>query len=347
MRFTWCAAFLATGAAACSAGSRTPVAGSAQDDGSAGSGASAQNDGAAQGDGSAPRDTSPEREASVQHDAAAQSDASAQRDASGGPTLGGRSIEFGRTLYGTDDAVRADVPTGGTLFSVWTKVPDPGPIPWTRGNMDVYVLYGANWHIRCLTGNGAATSTANATLNANSMLFVDPSGEWVDDYSYYLGTGLPAATVVGWVWAAWQVVQDSNSFTIREWLKFGIDGQVFAAGQSNPTLADVRTTLVNQRGFPASQAAAWVPSGAISFQVGKDNGNLIHARIEATNAMPTLAHLDEIARASAADTTAWADYELTWVDGAANLKDRSGHARDLSIDTGGTLYQGPAGPAFQ
>jgi hypothetical protein len=68
--------------------------------------------------------------------------------------------------------------------------------------------------------------------------------------------------------------------------------------------------------------------------------------MEATNAVPTLAHLDQIARASAADTTSWADYELTWVNGRPNLVDRSGHARDLSIDTGGTLYQGPAGPSF-
>lgn len=69
--------------------------------------------------------------------------------------------------------------------------------------------------------------------------------------------------------------------------------------------------------------------------------------MEATNATPTLAHLDQIARATAADTTAWGDYELTWINGGPNLKDRSGHARDLSIDTAGTLYQGPAGPAFR
>jgi hypothetical protein len=272
---------------------------------------------------------------------------SIENDGSPGPTLGGTSIEFGRTAFGSDDAVRHDVPAGGTLFSVWTKIPDPGAIPWSRGNMDVYVLYGANWHIRCLTGNGMATSTTNATLNANSMLFIDPTGDWVDDYSYYLGTGLPSAQVVDWVWAAWQVVVDSNSFTIRQWLKYGIDGQVFAAGESNPTLADIRATLVNERGFPAAQAASWIPTDATSFEVGKDNGYLIHARVEATNITPTLAHLDQVARAGAADGAAWADYELTWINGGPNLKDRSGHARDLSIDTSGTLYQGPTGPAFQ
>jgi hypothetical protein len=68
--------------------------------------------------------------------------------------------------------------------------------------------------------------------------------------------------------------------------------------------------------------------------------------MEATNATPSLTHLDQVARASAADGTAWADYELTWSNGVPNLKDRSGHGRDLSLDTGGTLYQGPAGPSF-
>jgi hypothetical protein len=272
--------------------------------------------------------------------------ASAQMDASSGPTVGGTSIEFGRNTYGSDDAVLHDVPTGGTLFSVWTKIPDPGPVPWSRGNMDVYVLYADSWHIRCLTGNGAATSATSASFNANSMLFVDPSGDWVDDYSYYLGSELPEAQVVGWIWAAWQVVVDSNSFTIRQWLKYGLDGPVFAAGESNVTLADIRTTLVNERSFPAAEAAAWIPTDATSFQVGKDNGYLIHARMEATSTLPTLARLEQIARRSAADSAAWADYELTWLDGSPSLKDRSGHAHDLSLDTGATLYQGPAGPAF-
>jgi hypothetical protein len=267
-------------------------------------------------------------------------------DASSGPTVGGTSIEFGRNTYGSDDAVLHDVPTGGTLFSVWTKIPDPGPAPWSRGNMDVYVLYADSWHIRCLTGNGAATSATSASFNANSMLFVDPSGDWVDDYSYYLGTELPEAQVVGWIWAAWQVVVDSNSFTIRQWLKYGLDGPVLAAGESHPTLDDIRSTLVSERAFSGTQAAAWVPSAAIGFQVGKDNGYLTHARMEATNAMPSLEHLDEIARASAADPAAWADYELTWINGGPNLKDRSGHGRDLSIATDGRLFPGPAGPAF-
>jgi hypothetical protein len=259
----------------------------------------------------------------------------------------GASIEYGRRLYGTDDSLRNDAPSGGTLFSVWTKIPDPGSTyPWSRGNMDDYVLYGQNWYMRCLTGNSSAASATSASFNANSMLFADPSGTWVNDYSYYLNTAMTESQVRGWVWAAWQVVVNANSFTIRQWLKFGLNGAVVAAGESNPTFTEIRSALVSMRGFTASQAAAWVPGDATSFHVGKDNGYLTHARMAATSATPTLAALDTIARANAADTSAWADYELVWVNGAPNLSDRSGHGRNLSIEAGGTLYAGPAGPAF-
>jgi hypothetical protein len=212
--------------------------------------------------------------------------------------------------------------------------------------MDDYVLYGQNWYMRCLTGNSSAASATSASFNANSMLFADPSGTWVNDYSYYLNTAMTESQVRGWVWAAWQVVVNANSFTIRQWLKFGLNGAVVAAGESNPTFTEIRSALVSMRGFTASRAAAWVPGDATSFHVGKDNGYLTHARMAATSATPTLAALDTIARANAADTSAWADYELVWVNGAPNLSDRSGHGRNLSIEAGGTLYAGPAGPAF-
>ena len=89
-----------------------------------------------------------------------------------------------------------------------------------------------------------------------------------------------------------------------------------------------------------------MPSDATHFQVGKDDGYLTHARMAALSSTPTLAALDAIARANAADTAAWADYELTWVNGSANLTDRSGHGRDLALESGGAVHAGPAGPAF-
>jgi hypothetical protein len=256
------------------------------------------------------------------------------------------SIEVGRVQFGNDYTTLGDVPSGGTLFSVWAKIPDPGPIPWSRGNMDDYVLSGTNWHVRCLTGNGSADSPTDATLNANSMLFVDPSNTWVDDYSYYFQAGYTDAQLRGWVWAAWQIILNADSFTIRQWLKVGMGAPVIAAGESNPTFAEIRATLVSKRGFTAAQAAAWVPGPATSFRVGSDHGYLAHARMGATSAVPSLTELDTIAKANAADTSAWADYEFNWANGAPNLSDRSGHDRNLSLRPGGTLYQGPAGPAF-
>ena len=127
---------------------------------------------------------------------------------SGGAPSTQSSIEVGRTPWGPDHAGRPDVPAGGTLFSVWMKIPDPSPTyPWSRGDMDAYVLSGANWHLRCLGGNSSAKSPTSARYNANCMVFADPQGTWAGDYAFYESDyTLTDATVRGWVWVAWQVV---------------------------------------------------------------------------------------------------------------------------------------------
>ena len=263
------------------------------------------------------------------------------------------SIEFGRTQWGTDYATRQDAPAGGALFSIWTKIPDPGSsYPWSRGNMDVYLLIGANWYFRGIVGNSGANSSTDARYNANTMLFGNngkvgnDGGTWASDYSYYeSGWGHPEAPYRDWVWVAWQIIVNSDSFTIRQWLKFGVNGAVFAAGESTPTFAAVRILLV-QNGWTQAAANAWTPTDAKSFQVGSGNGYLTRARMMARNTLPTLAELDAMARNSVADTSAWADYPLAWANGVANLLDRSGKGRNLSLAKGGTLYQGPAGPSL-
>ena len=253
------------------------------------------------------------------------------------PGTGLSALEVGRA--DPDHAVRADVPAGGTLFSVWTKIPDPGSnYPWSRGNMDVYVLSGPSWHMRCLVGNSSATSPTQASYNANSMIFADPAGTWAGDYSYYQADAkLTDATVRGWVWVAWQVVVDSDLVTARQWLKFGIDGAVFAAGESAPTFESLRAAIVTNGASPAD-ASAWTPTDATHFQVGSDHGYLFHARIEARSTAPELVELEAIARSTAPDPSAWADYLFDWQDGAANLADQSGHGRDLQLAPGGALF---------
>ncbi|HEX7596587.1 MAG TPA: hypothetical protein VF518_00140, partial [Polyangia bacterium] len=235
-------------------------------------------------------------------------------------------------------------------FAIWTKVPDPGPYPWSRGNMDVYYIIGANWYLRCLVGNSGANSSMDARYSANTMMFgnrgtvINDGGTWLADYSFYeSGFGNAEAPYRDWVWVAWQTIVNSDSFTIRQWLKFGVNGAVFAAGESSPTFAELRGLLV-KNGWTQVMANAWKPLEATSFQVGADNGYLSHARMTARNTVPTLAELETMARNSAADGTAWADYKLEWLNGAANLLDRSGNGRNLTIAPGGALHQGPPGP---
>ena len=262
------------------------------------------------------------------------------------PALDGGSIEVGRTFWGHDYAERPDAPQGGTLFSVWTRIPDPGPsYPWQRGNMDVYLLRGANWYLWCVVGNSSAESPSDARYNANSMLFIHPGDTWIGDYSYYeSGGGYADAPYRDWVWAAWQVIVGSDAFTLRQWLKFGASGPVLRAGQSVLTFAEVRR-IMQENGSSAQEAEAWTPSDALSFQVGADHGYLMQARMQALSREPTLEELEQVARGDGA-ASVWADYPFTWTDDAPYLIDVSGHGRDLTIPTGGALYPGPEGPAL-
>jgi uncharacterized repeat protein (TIGR02543 family) len=279
------------------------------------------------------------------------------------------SLEFGHDNGGggSDHALRSDVPQGGTLFSVWTKLPDPStwtsPNTWSSSdysqirhyNMDVYVLRASNWSMRFIVGNIAGVNATSASYNANSMVFAEPYNIYTGDYSYYQGGGggdIPISTAIGWVWAAWWVKVNSDSISIEQWLKFGINGPVFVAtatGTDVATFADLRASIANNDTthlWTQPQIDAWVPGDATSFQVGRENGYICHARMDARSAAPTLTELESMASASAPDTTAWADYRLSWTNGAADLSDRSGHGRDLSMETGGILYQGPLSPDF-
>jgi hypothetical protein len=273
---------------------------------------------------------------------------------SGGDALlmAGASIEVGRVEWGNDYAGHADAPSGGTLFSIWTKVADPAPtsFPWVRANMDVYVLYGANWHFRCLTGNMSANSALDARYAANTMLFAGPAGDensWVEDYGYYeSGLGNPLAPYRDWVWAAWWIVVGDDDFTVRQWLKIGVDGPIIDDRESSRhvTFAEARDILVSQRGWSRQQADAWVPGDATGFNIGYKQGYVTHARMAAQSTAPTHEELQAIALHNVPDASAWADYAFVWTDDGPFLRDQSGHGRHLEVH--GTLYPGPAGPSF-
>ena len=269
------------------------------------------------------------------------------------------SREFGHTGDGgVDYSEWVDAPKGGTLFSVWTKVPDTLQVPAVsgtklRGNMIVYSLKGDSWVLRAQVGNIDGFTSGHplgegGVYNANIM--IDIGG---DVCVFYDPAHRPLPCLKDWIWAAWQViVNDDRSITFRQWLKFGLEGEVFPAANQTGTGGLPLPKPGEDRVFFGAQ-----PSDAVSFQVGYNNyyenvvnhipnSYLCHARMEARSTRPTLGELEAIAAADAPDPGAWGDWELRWISGAPDLSDRSGNGRHLSVDDGGTLYQGPLSPVF-
>lgn len=263
----------------------------------------------------------------------------------------GDAIEFGRTIYGTDYAALPSAPSSGAIVSMWTRILEttPSGYPWARGNMETFAIGDGEWYLRCIVGNIGITDANNATYNANTMLFAeldgDHSGDWVNDYTYYNGAHTETE-VRGWVWVAWQVVVEASQFRFRQWLKMGASDDVFAAGDTTLTFAAVRSVLTGTLGWSAGDATAWTPGPPTWMHVGHDQGPayLWHVRVDEGSAEPSLAALEAISDATAFDSGAWADWPLVWHGGAADIDDGSGHARDLTVQGGGTLYDGIARP---
>ncbi len=269
------------------------------------------------------------------------------------------SLEFGHTGDGgVDYCDWMDAPKGGTLFSVWTKIPDTLQTPAVsgtklRGNMIVYSLKGDNWILRALVGNIDGFTRSHplgegGVYNANIM--IDIGG---DVCVFYDPEHRPLSLLNDWIWVAWQVVVNGDrSITFRQWLKYGIDGDVFPAANQTGTGGLPLPKPGEDRVFFGVQ-----PSDAVSFQVGYNNYSdnvvnrvpnsyLCHARMEALGREPSLEYLQEISRLSSPDTSAYADYKLSWEGGKPMLEDRSGKGRHLSVMPGGVLYEGPASPRF-
>ncbi len=269
------------------------------------------------------------------------------------------SLEFGHTGDGgVDYSEWVDAPKGGTLFSVWTKVPDTLQAPAVsgtklRGNMIVYSLKGDSWVLRAQVGNIDGFTSGHplgegGVYNANIM--IDIGG---DVCVFYDPAHRPLPVLNDWIWAAWQViVNDDRSITFRQWLKFGLEGEVFPAANQTGTGGLPLPKLGEDRVFFGAQ-----PSDAVSFQVGYNNYHenvvnhipnsyLCHARMEALGREPTLEYLEKISRLNKPDTSAYADYKLSWEEAAPMLEDRSGNGRHLSVRSGGVLYAGPESPRF-
>lgn len=302
----------------------------------------------------------------------------------GGGGMGGgsgapRSLEMGRTLWGVDYPHNTDGLSvrDGILFSVWTRIPDPGTAlfgdpttVWSRGNLDVVTLDAANWNIIAIDGNCSViiydgqygeefgpVGTVRARYNANTM-FGTLGAYWIGDYSYfesdYYALGRTQEEVKDWVWVAWHVVlHPDDSFTVRQWLRFGPGGPVFDATNAGTDLIarDVVVARMIELGEPEASANAWTPDATVAeVSIGENNGYFWHARIAQGTVSPTLAELTAISEFREADTGAWAFYPLEWRDGAPFLDDTSGHGHHLqmmtNVDGPGTLYAGPPAPVL-
>lgn len=274
------------------------------------------------------------------------------------------SLEYGHETAHNDYCAPMDLPEdfgNGALFSVWTRITVAIEAGGHRGNMNVFFLDGEGWNLICLVGNILFWEDGSVGYNANTMLG-GADGAWIGDFCGYrsLSTeGISLEEANGWVWAAWQVVLNGDdTMTLRQWIKFGIDGLVHPAGLWSDTdgpgeeLVVPGGTTLELMPVPAS----FDPGPFLSFRLGDDNtwsgentpsnSYLCHARMEARSDAPGLEELDAIARASAPDGSAWGDWELVWRNGAADLSDRSGHGHHLSLMPGGALHEGLPSPVF-
>lgn len=263
------------------------------------------------------------------------------------------SIEFG-VVPGTDYVQRTDAPAGGVLFSAWFKLADP-VVSWPAGtgNHAGFHLKFPNWFVRFITLSISGSGPSDVFFNANSMIFGDGTahGEnpetYAGDYSYLVEQVADDTVANGWVFMAWQTVNDGANITVRQWVKYtGFAAQ--GPYESIVSYGSLRTELVNG-GWSAPNAAAWTPAvDASAFVInglGGDDPHLdiTHARMESNSGSPTLSYIESLAALSAADPTAWGDWKLDWSGGAPNLADRSGNGRGLSSPAG-SFYQGSAFP---
>lgn len=262
------------------------------------------------------------------------------------------SLEVGRTMWGQDYLSRNDVPSGGVLFSVWTKVPDTiSSYPYTRGNMEAFNLYGSNWNMRFVCGNIVANSAVDCGYNANSMMTADggafgqPNGTYLGDFSYLQDTGRTVGQVTGWVFVAWQVLIGVSDVTIRQWVRYS-GGAVQGPFASTMSFTQLRT-WAEESGWAPGTGASWTPSAPTRFTIGTVNdicnGYYVKARMESNSALPSNSYIESLATLTSPDTSAWADWSLKWDTdlSVSVLTDQSGNARTLTLQSGGTLYQGP------
>jgi hypothetical protein len=279
-----------------------------------------------------------------------------------------QSIKFSTTDNGSDWVHRDTAPSGGILIGMWDRVkPLTGAYPRTSGNCSALNLLGSNWRLTLVDHNGYVETSGQSPISfaqINTEIFAEPAYIYGGDYTYsYMYKAaqwdLLESDLVDWWWTGAQVIVGASAITIRQWSKVGRSGVMIKApeawagsGTDVVSFADIRQRFIDN-GMSSGDAAAWTPSDITHYTVGEYNDSNVgygggsgvgdwygtHEKVEATATEPTLSWLDAWALNSAPDTGAWADHPLVWSSGA-DLTDHSGNSRDLSLTSGGTLYQG-------
>jgi hypothetical protein len=217
--------------------------------------------------------------------------------------------------------------TAGVLLTCWTKNPVHTAYPYSEPNKYPFTVKGTNWGIWCVTGNMFATnSPTDSYFNQNVTVL------GIGDYMGYITQVAAEDQYIGWVFSAWQFIVDgTNGIVMRQWVKFGV-GSPFVYNEVTITVASYQS-LTSQ--------PTWTPGALSSIGIGGDvqtgDANVFsmtHMKVFSRSTKPTEAEINAIALQTSVDTSAWGDYLMEWVSGAADISDRSGNSRNLSVGLG-------------
>lgn len=204
------------------------------------------------------------------------------------------------------------IPSGQFLVCGWTRV-NAKYQTWGKGNDYPFYIH-TNGNRGTLTISGNLISPG--TYNQNTTL---ADG---DRNTVYLPVTLQQA--LGWVFVAWHFNVSGNTVTIKQYSKFGVDGEMVLNSTDSGPLNEPYTGI-------------WLGANPYSTS---DGMNLAYVRVYEMSA-PTTTWLNTVALNPNADSTAWADWSLV----NDSLVDRSGHGRDLTMSSG-IRQSGAAVPAL-
>jgi hypothetical protein len=256
--------------------------------------------------------------------------------------------------YGSDFIYRGSAALSGILVTGWVRaLPLAGDYPRSRGNLYPFFLVGPNILIYVVGCNFSVASAGSfaSVYNFNSMIGVPSTAYGFGDRTLYQSSypRVSEDDLNGMHFFAFWYFDDTVGEEVHwhMWGKAGPGDELRHAeddGYLNDiTYAEARAALIAS-GMPSGEAASWTPGVINTINIGygddvvESGFDMTNVRVYAASSMPTIAQLEAIAANPDADTSAWADYKVSWETGAAVVADRSGNGRDPT--TTGTLYEG-------